>query len=91
MNIKSLLSSLVLISVTIASETAFAECKTVMGGCLPAESIADVPTHMKSQIVNKVVYQKAATTAAPIKTSSNINANNKKTSNTTLALANNTK
>ena len=85
MNIKSLLSSLVFISVATASQATLAECKTVMGGCVPAESMVDVPTHMKSQIVNKVSHQQAA---APAKTSS---ASNKKAGNTTVALASNTK
>ncbi len=85
LNIKSLLSNLVLISATIASQAALAECKTVMGGCVPAENLADLPSHMKSQIVNKVTRQPAAT---PVKASG---ANNNKTGVSTLALANSTK
>lgn len=89
MNIKPLLSSLIFISIAVASESALAECKTVMGGCVPAEGMVDLPSHMKSQIANRVVRPKTTIAASPAKAS--INTNNKKTDNATLALANNTK
>ena len=87
MKVNALLSSLVLISAAMASQIAQAECKTVIGGCVPPESMVDVPTHMKSQIVNKVTRQQTALAATPSKISGNINANNKKTGNANLELA----
>ena len=66
-------------------QVAFAECNTVgmMGGCVPAAGMVDVPSHMKSQIVNKVTQQKAT------KSATKVNATNasKKAGNTNVALA----
>ena len=66
-------------------QAAFAECNTVgmMGGCVPAAGMVDVPSHMKSQIVNKVTQQKATTSATKV----NATTASKKAGNTNIALA----
>lgn|GEM_PF-5859274 len=53
------------------TQTAFAECTSVgmMGGCIPAAGMVDVPAHMKSQIPNRVVSQKPNSTAKAKSTS----------------------
>jgi hypothetical protein len=60
LKVTTFLNNLVFIGAMTLAQAAFAECASVgmMGGCVPAAGMVDVPTHMKSQIVNRVVSQK---------------------------------
>lgn len=78
MKLSTLFSAAVFVSATMLSQAAFAECKTAMGGCLPAEGISDVPSHMRSQIANRVERPKAPVAQT---------ATNKKAANANVALA----
>jgi hypothetical protein len=86
LKVNKLLSSLGVVFATMFIQVAFAECNTVgmMGGCVPAAGMVDVPSHMKSQIVNKVTQQKATTLAAKV----NATTASKKAGNTNIAIAN---
>ena len=65
MKVTTFVKNLVFIGAMTLAQTAFAECASVgmMGGCVPAAGMVDVPTHMKSQIVNRVVPQKTSPAA----------------------------
>lgn len=65
MKVTTFLNKLVFIGAMTLAQAAFAECASVgmMGGCVPAAGMVDVPTHMKSQIVNRVVPQKTTPAA----------------------------
>jgi hypothetical protein len=85
LKVSKLLSNLVFVCATMLTQIAFAECNAVgmMGGCVPAAGMVDVPTHMKSQIVNKVPQQKATAPTTKVNTTTV----SKKTGNTNIALA----
>lgn len=68
------------------SQTAFADCASVgmMGGCVPGGGMVEVPSHMKSQIVNRVTTQKT-NAAAQAKTASH--QTSKKSTNANITVA----
>ena len=77
MKVTTFLNKLVFIGAMILTQAAFAEYALVgmMGGYVPAAGMVDVPTHMKSQIVNRIVSQK--TTPAAQSKASNASASKK--------------
>jgi hypothetical protein len=87
LKVANLISKLVFIGAMLLTQSAFADCAKVgmMGGCLPGAGMVDVPTHMKSQIVNRVNTQKTATPANQGK-ASQVSAN-KKAGNANIAIA----
>ncbi len=88
MKVSKLLSNFGLICAAMLTQVAFAECNTVgmMGGCVPAAGMVDVPTHMKSQITNRVIPQKTSKPVAQTNTTSA----SKKSGNTNIAIASST-